>query len=180
MNKHFQPEDVDQWTWRLVAAATARAIYVMRAVPTRIGPAGYRAHWPEIADEEGGSSDEEPKFRPTRDDITKAEAVLLGYEDEDGHKHPGWLQGSLLAYEDLRTTFARWAEWAARGKRRYDGLPETEEEFARRIGMSESSLRRARERAGAIIAANLNAAGLKPWYVEKPKRKNRHREGAAA
>lgn len=180
MNVHLRPEDVEQWTWKLVAAATARAIYVMRAIPTRVGPAGYRAHWPEIADEDGASSDDEPTFRPNRDDVNKAEIVLLGYMDDDGLKHPGWLQGSLLAYEDLRTTFARWAEWAAKGKRRFDGLPETEEEFARRIGMSESSLRRARERAGAIIAMNLNAAGLPVWYVERPKRKNRHREGAAA
>lgn len=172
-------EEEDQWTHRLVSAAYARALRVMRAIPTRIGPAGDKAYWPEHASEENEGSEEEERLKPNRDDITKAEIALIGFTDQDGHKHPGWLNGALIAYPELRRTFSKWAVWASFGKRAFDGVSETEQEFARRIGMSESSLRRQREKAAGIIAINLNASGLKPWHVEKPPRKNRSRAQSA-
>lgn len=172
-------EGDEQWTHRLVSAAYARALMVMRAIPSRIGPAGDRAFWPETYGEEDCISDDEPKFRPKRDDITKAEIALIGFTDQDGRKHPGWLNGALVAYPELRRTFSRWAVWASLGKRGFDGVSETEEEFARRLGMSESHLRRQREKAAGIIAMNLNASGLRPWHVEKPPRKNRARAQSA-
>lgn len=180
MSHHFKPDEEEQWTHRLVSAAYARALFVMRAIPTRIGPAGDRAFWPETYGEEDCITDDEPRFRPKLRDITQAEIALIGFEDKNGRKHPGWLNGALVAYPELRTTFSRWAIWASLGKRGFDGLSETEDDFANRQGMSESSLRRQREKAAGIIAMNLNEAGLKVWHVEKPPRKNKPRERSAA
>lgn len=159
----------------MVASAYVRALIVLRAIPTRIGPRGDRAFWPETADEDGYGNDDEPRLRPRRDEITQAEIALIGFEDKEHRKHPGWLNGALVAYPDQRRTFSRWAVWASHGKRDKDGVTMTEEDFAGRLHMSESSLRRQREFAAETIAKTLNAAGLPAWHVEKPARKNRQR-----
>jgi hypothetical protein len=162
--------DRELWTPLLVMRAMVRAERVMRAVPMAIGPANDRAFWPDTADDE--PSAEEEKFRPEKDDITRMEYVLVGFRDEDGGRHPAWLNGALLGYPEQRRILAKWVRWASRGKVDRDGVSQTEEEFARSLGLAHATLKRRKDFAAAIIATSLNEAALPVWHVEPPPRRN--------
>lgn len=156
------------WIPMLVRNAVVLALRVDRALPARIGPAGDRAFWP---DSSGDEAVEDDRFRPTRDDITHAEYVLLGYKTSSGAPRPAWLNGSILGYPEQRETFRRWATWASFGKVDQSGNSQTDEDFARHLRISEATLWRRNDIACRIIAQGLNEAELPVWYVEKPKRK---------
>jgi hypothetical protein len=162
------------WTPDRVLHAHAFAERVFRAMPGSIGPRSDRAYWPEYEPdpEERTPPEEEDRFRPSRQDITRAEWVLVGFEGGDGSRHPAWRNGALVGYQQQRRVFLRWSRWASFGKRTFDGVTETEEEFARRLGIAERTMRRQRDFAASVVARTLNDAELAVWFTEKPKRKN--------
>jgi Zn ribbon nucleic-acid-binding protein len=174
-------DDRDLWTPQLVADALVHALRVERAMPSRIAPAPLRA----LSLETDGAGDEWPeeieRFVPTKDDITHCECVRVGFRDEQGRKHPAWLNGVVLGYPDQRRILSRWATWASHGKRARDGVSQTEDEFARDLGISLATLKRKREFAGAIVARSLNDAGLRVWRIDAPpRRKNRSAASGAS
>lgn len=158
------------WTPVLVCRAMVHAERVMRAVPSRWLPAGDRAYWPETGDDY--PDQDEPRMKPTRDEITHMEYVLVGFPDENGGRRPAWLNGALLGYPEQRIILARWVKWASRGKVDRDGVSQTEEEFARSLGLAHATFKRRKDFAASIIAASLNEAGLPVWHVASPPRRN--------
>ena len=174
-------DDRDLWTPTLVADALVHALRVERAIPARVGPQPLRARSLET----DGSVDEWPeeveRFMPSKDDITHCEYVRVGFPDEFGRKHPAWLNGVVLGYPEQRHILSRWATWASHGKRARDGVYQTEEEFARSLGISLATMKRKKEFAGGIVAASLNDAGLRPWRIaEIPRRKNKSASSGAS
>ncbi len=161
--------DRELWTPVLVRNAIPEALRVIRAVPS----SGYR-HTILVDESELPPILDEDRPRPSRQDITRAEWVLVGYTDERGGEHPAWLNGAVLGYPDQRKALFKWSVWASYGKRDLEGEPETEEAFAKRIGSSYSTFRRHLDFAAGVVAHGLNEAGLKVWHVERPRRKNRH------
>jgi hypothetical protein len=112
-------DDRDLWTPQLVADALVHALRVERAMPSRIAPAPLRA----LSLETDGAGDEWPeeieRFVPTKDDITHCECVRVGFRDEQGRKHPAWLNGVVL--RPRSRNIAGDAEAEARVRRRHRG-----------------------------------------------------------
>ena len=166
----YARSDRQLWTPRLVRNAMPEALRIFRAIPSRIGPTDLSAMSLDVTD---GYFEEDDRPRPTRIEITRAEYVLVGFPDEDGRMRPAWLNGAIQGYPDQQRTLSRWAVWASYGKRDREGVPQTEEEFARDLRMSLSTMKRYVDFGAMTIAQGLNEAGLQVWETDPPKRKNR-------
>lgn len=166
-------QEREYWNAALVRNAMVMALRVMRAVPDRIGPRKLVA----LSLETDGETDEWPeeveRLKPNRDDITRMEYVLVGYPDKNGSPRPAWLNGSILGYPEQRRMLSKWAMWASFGKRAFDGVSQTEDEFARALRVSADTMQRHRDFAAGLIAQGLNESGLPVWHVKLPKRVNR-------
>lgn len=172
--------DAETWTPSLVLPALVHALRTFRAMPIQIGPAQPRSFLGDSAGDEWPEN--RVRFVPRQIDVERAHKVLVGFVDDRGRKHPAWLNGGLVGYPDQRMVISRWAKWASHGKVTFDGISQTEEEFADQVlRMSKSTMIRRRDFAAQIIARGLNEAELGIWYVEeRTPRKNRMVAASAA
>ena len=151
---------LDQWTAEDVRKALAEAYRVLNACEGRVGHKKLKAAWPEHAVEwedllaqvqhKTMRKTMPPKLRPTSIQIQRMETVLLGTS-----RSPAWLNGKVRAYPTGRKMLIASVMASAH---RYSGR-----QVCEAFRWAEATFRWQRDRAAAIIAAELNAAGIEVW-----------------
>lgn len=150
----------DQWTAEDVRRALAEAYRVLSASEGRVGHKRLKAAWPEhyvewedlLAQQQHKTMRKTmpPRLRPTSIQIQRMEVVLLG-----ARQMPPWLNGRVRSYPSGRKMLMASAMGAAH---RYSGR-----QICEAFYWPEATFRRHRDKAAAIIAQELNAAGLSVW-----------------
>jgi len=151
---------VREWTAEDVRRALADAYRVLNACEGRVGHKRLKAAWPEhsvewedlLAQQQHKTMRKTmpPKLRPTSIQIYHMEVVLIGTA-----KTPPWLNGKVRAYPTGRKMLIASVMASAH---RYSGR-----QVCEAFRWPEATFRWQRDRAAAIVAAELNAAGLAPW-----------------
>lgn len=154
------------WTPPLVKKALVDAFRMLRRVGGRVGPADLKAFWPEYRLDQGDYVEQAisgtlKQNRPpaasyeTRITVTKMEACLLGWTDDDWKTHPAWLAGPLLDLPREREKLVAWIQAELRG--------ENFKDLCERKRWALSSAKRHRDTAAGIIAHRLNSAKVEVW-----------------
>lgn len=149
-----------QWTGEHVRNALAEAYRVLSASEGRVGQKRLRAAWPEhmvewedlLAQQQHKTMRKTmpPKLRPTSVQIYHMELALIGTA-----RMPPWLNGRVRSYPTGRRMLMAGAMGAAH---RYSGR-----QICEAFRWPESSFRYHRDRAAAIVAQELNEAGIAAW-----------------
>lgn len=148
------------WDADRVRSALARAYRVLNASEGRVGHRKLRAAWPEhsvewedlLAQQEHKTTrrTEAPRIRPSSIDIARMEMVLLG-----AGRMPAWLNGRVRSYPTGRNMLVASVMAASH---RYSGR-----QLCEAFGWVETTFRRQRDKAAAIIADELNSRSVAAW-----------------
>lgn len=148
------------WTPEGVRKALAEAYRVLSASEGRVGHKRLKAAWPEhavewedlLAQQQHQTTRKTmiPKLRPTSIQIQRMELVLLGTASTQA-----WLNGRVRSYPTGRKMLICSVMAAAH---RYSGR-----QVCEAFGWAEATFRWQRDKAAAIVAEELNAAGLEAW-----------------
>lgn len=164
---------MELWTPELMRNALVLALKVERALP---GGSAYAASLTlgiEINDAWRYADDEKQnkvRFRPSATEISQMEALLIGRG-----KHSALINGRVMAYREHREVLLKWAIWVSFGGVSPDGIVETDVEFARRMKVSEWTMKRMRDHAASVMARQANEQGIVVWHAGKPERRRRGR-----
>lgn len=150
----------EQWTVEGVRKAIAEAYRVLSASEGRVGHKRLKGAWPEHAVEwEDMLAQVEhktmrktmlPRLRPTSIQIHRMDIVLIG----ERHR-PAWLNGMVRSYPTGRKMLMAGAMGAAH---RYSGR-----QICEAFGWAEATFRWQRDKAAAILVAELADQGVEPW-----------------
>lgn len=148
------------WTPERVRKALAQAYRVLNACEGRVGHKRLKAAWPEhqvewedvVAQQQHKTTrkTEAPRMRPTSIEIARMEMVLLGVQGV-----PAWLNGRVRSYPTGRKMLIASVMAASH---RYSGR-----QVCEAFGWAEATYRWQRDRAAAILAEELNSAGVGVW-----------------
>jgi hypothetical protein len=149
------------WNAKSVRMALADAYRVLHACEGRVGHKRVKAAWPEYQLEPADVAEQrlagnihqgrmKAMIKPTALDISRMEIALLG-----AGNMPPWLNGAVTAYPEHRGVLIAAVEAQAK---RYSGR-----DVAKWLGMPLTTFQRHRDFAAALIAKQLNAAGVVVW-----------------
>lgn len=151
---------LDQWTAEDVRRALAEAYRVLSASEGRVGHKRLKAAWPEhvvewddlVAQVQHKTMRKTmpPKLRPTSIQIQRMEIALIGTRHM-----PPWLNGRVTSYPTGRKMLMASVMGSAH---RYSGR-----QICEAFYWAEVTFRRHRDRAAAIVAQELNEAGVSVW-----------------
>jgi hypothetical protein len=164
--------DKELWSPELVRNALVQAFKVERALPGG-GMGQSLTLGLEISDAWRYADDEKQnraRFRPNAAEISQMETLLIGRG-----KRSALVNGAVLGYREQRAVLLKWALWVSYGGCSPDGVPETDEEFARRMKVAENTMKRMRDHAAGIMAHQANVDGIVVWHAGRPERRRKVR-----
>lgn len=144
----------EQWTPKGIIEAVTYAYKVLDATESKPGHRSrhLKAAWPEY--DLDFKRPMKGRVRPDSFEIERMEIILLGSQS-DGVRRPGWLNGRLMNFPEIRAVLIAACYGAAF---RYSAR-----QVAEHIGLPEATFRWQRNRAAQILADELNTSRLLKW-----------------